>query len=71
MVQDVFVGLPLAMFDTIVIFGIWGDVVTGPELGEVALDVAGRAGASRSGESKGGDDLYACALGGSSQTGLG
>jgi len=50
-VQDVFVGLPLAMFDAIVVFRIRGDVVARPELGEVALDVAGRAGASRSGES--------------------
>lgn len=51
MVQDVFVRLPLAMLDAIVVFRIRGDVVARPELGEVALDVAGCAGASWSGES--------------------
>lgn len=51
MVQNVFVGLPLSMFDTIVIFRIWSDVVARSELRKVALDVAGRAGASWSGES--------------------
>lgn len=51
MVQNVFIGLPLSVFDTIVIFRIWGDVVARSELRKVALDVAGGAGASWSGES--------------------
>lgn len=51
MVEDVFVRLPLPMFDTIIIFRVRGDIVAGPEVREVALDIAGRAGASRRGES--------------------
>lgn len=48
--EDGFVGLPLAVLDAVVVFGVGSYGVAGAEVGEVALDVAGGAAAAGGGE---------------------
>ena len=40
MVQDILVWLPLSILLELVIFRVWGEIITRFEVGEVALDIA-------------------------------